>query len=320
MPGSDAFLILTAAEGPRRVYRVEWDGEHPPSRQRPLPDQENISLTREVFGLAKIPLGDGDSGIAVLTDRGMSVFRDEHFEYVSVPWADKTPAVYQADSRDNRTYLTTSDGVYAIELGQAAGDHAGPVSDLLTDSDLGVTYVARGNKLQVVRHAGAELAAQDFDDIDATHLARDRQGRLIADDGTRIVRYEKGQSTATQLFQMVPTVDGEWDAPRLTSLLAASDGVIWATYGSSLFRWNNGKLEEFSIFKDEKAFPARSEMLSRVLETYDHRIWVVASDESHLFYHGEKLEGGLLEWTGAGFKRIDMQERYNPYGRFHDNG
>ena len=58
------------------------------------------------------------------------------------------------------------------------------------------------------------------------------------------------------------------------------------------------------MFKDAVKFPARSEMISRVIETVDHRILVVASDESHLRYNNVVLSGGLLEWTGTAFRPI----------------
>src|SRR3569623_521795 len=94
------------------------------------------------------------------------------------------------------------------------------------------------------------------------------------------------------------------DQGPLRSLLAASDGSIWVAAGASVFHWRDGKLDEFSMFKDAARFPARTEMVSRVFETVDHKIWVVASNEGHLRWRGIVLDGGLLEYDGNAFKQV----------------
>jgi CHAT domain-containing protein/tetratricopeptide (TPR) repeat protein/ligand-binding sensor domain-containing protein len=273
--------------------------------------QQDIVKVREMFALAQIPVDNGGQVVAVLTDRGLSIFHDEHFEAKDLGLSDKGVAVYRSASLDGRTWFLTSEGVYALERGQTLGDEKGRVYDLLTDAKQGLTFVARGDALQVVRHKNLEEGAVPFDGIAATHLARDPQGRLVANDGDRIVRYAPGSTDAEALFEMHPTSTEDFPRGEVTSLLCASDGTIWVTNGADVFRWREGDKdpEDFSIFKDPARFPARSEMISRVIETHDHRIWVVASDESHLFYDGQKLEGGFLEWTGSAFRRTDMKDQ-----------
>jgi tetratricopeptide (TPR) repeat protein/uncharacterized caspase-like protein len=188
-----------------------------------------------------------------------------------------------------------------------------PVYDLVTDDAAALTYVARGSDIAVVRHREVGRGAIAFDSIEASHLALDSQGRLLANDGLRIVRYPRAGSSAKLLFDATSTVTGDFAARRIGNILVASDGTVWVAAGSSLFRWRDdmpaGKAEEFSFFIDSARFPARSELSSRVIETVSGRIWVIASDEGHLRYNGQPLVGGVLEWTGTQFRRLDVSRK-----------
>jgi len=308
VPNSSTLFVLGDLGEGLYVYSIGWDGAQATAPKR-INGQQDIVKVRDVFGLATIPLDNGDQAMAVLSDRGISAFRDEHFEAKDFPLSDRGVSVYHAAGLDDRQYFLTSEGVYALERGQTMGDLKGHVYDLLTDTAQGLTFVARGTELQAVRHQHPEEGAQAFDSIAATHLTFDGKGRLVANDGGRIVRYEQGSTKAQELFQMEPTVAENFSSGKVTSLLCASDGNIWVTYGPALFRWHEGEkeAEEFNVFKDSARFPSRSEMISRVIETHDHRIWVVASDEGHLNYQGQILEGGVLQWNGTTFNRIDMK-------------
>jgi CHAT domain-containing protein/tetratricopeptide (TPR) repeat protein len=299
------FFLGNLGEG-LELFESDWNGSAAGAPQR-AHGQQNIVKNRDIFGLATIPVEGNATAVAVLTDRGMSLFRDEHFEHQDLPFSHASAGVLAADSVGGRTYALTTEGVYALERGQSMVQ-PGQVYDLLTDAAAGLTYVARGTELRAVRHSRPDEPPVVFAPIAATRLARDPQGRLIANDGMRIVRFEKNSTEPVELFTMAPTVAEGWDAGHLTSLLCDREGTVWATYGGSVFRWSNGQVQEFSIFKDDTVFPARSEMISRVVETHDHRIWVIASNEEHLFYQGERLSGGILEWTGKGFDRLPMED------------
>jgi CHAT domain-containing protein/tetratricopeptide (TPR) repeat protein len=304
-PSGDGVLILRGKE----LLRAPAGPGESFGSATAVPGQQDVVLSQRIRGLAPIPVVRDHSGVALLTDQGLSVLYDEHFEHVRPPLLKGPPDVRAMDTRDGRSYLVTDEGVLAIELGQVGGDSDGRVFDLLTFNDLGMTFAARGDRLDVVRH-DAPSRAVPFDGIAATRLARDREGRLVANDGTTIVRYEKGSSRPTVLFDAEPSATPrELSTQDLTSILCASDGTIWVTAGASLFRWRDGATEEFSFFKDPQAFPSRSEMISRAVETVDHRIWVVASYENHLQWRGTHLEGGLLEWTGSRFERLDLRDR-----------
>jgi hypothetical protein len=54
-------------------------------------------------------------------------------------------------------------------------------------------------------------------------------------------------------------------------------------------------------------------MVSRAFETRDGKILVVASDEGHISYMGHPLSGGILEWDGAGFKKVPSNRHLPTY-------
>jgi CHAT domain-containing protein len=276
-----------------------------------IPLRGTVELVKKINGLAVLPLSESDYGIAALTDDGLSIYREGHFEYQAVPLAVRAPSVNALASRDLRTVLLTSDGVYSIERGQAIEDTQGQVYDLLADEAHQATYVARGSRLDVVSHAHPELGATPFAAVRATHLAVDAQGRLIANDGNTIVRLDADGSMIEELFSAShqPSATASPAADRypegaLSSLLVASDGTVWAASGASVYRWKQGMEtpEEFSTYVDSAKFPGRTDLVSKVIETLDHRILVICSDESHIYYHGISLSGGVLEWDGTVFK------------------
>jgi YD repeat-containing protein len=294
-------------------YVRNWTLTGGPEEAVHFPGTDIVKVNR-IFGIAPLAVDDELTVIAIYTDSGLTFFREDHFENKSLPYAEGYVAVRALHSRDLRTYFLTSEGVYALERGQAAGDVSGPVLDILTVNDQGITYVARGDRLEFVSHSEIEKGARPFARIASTHLAIDRDGRLVTNDGMTVVRFDKATTQLRELFSATQTVDGDWNQGQLTSILVASDDTVWVTAGSSVFRWKEGmeKPEEFSIFINSDQFPARSEMISRIVETIDKRIWVVASNESHVNYRGIQLSGGLLEWTGSGFRRLPLYEQ-TPY-------
>lgn len=296
-----------------QAHIIAWNGQAKPATEQDLPEQRNIIKSSKINAVSLLPLGEDRTGVTYLTDRGLSIYYGWHIEHRELPNADRSIVVQTLATRNRRTYLLTSDGVYAIEYGQQMGDSKGKVFDLLTDPVQHITYVARGlDGLAVVSHANIKKGAETLDNYYATHMAMDKQGRLLVNDGNeRIMRYEKGNASAATLFTINQTVAGSFQAGSVTSMIVASDGTVWVTAGASLFRWKEGEAEEFSIFKNDKIFPARSEMLSQVFETVDGRIWVIASNESHLDYKGQTLSGGVLEWTGEKFIRLDLKEKTN---------
>jgi CHAT domain-containing protein/predicted Zn-dependent protease len=294
-----------------QVYTVDWDGVESPGRMVALNAQQNVlKNSLERYGLSAIPLDDGQMAVTVMTDVGLFIYHDNHFEQRKLPYADRTASVSNLVSRNQRSYLLTSEGIYALERGQAMSDRNGEVSDILCDDAQGKVFIARGDRLEVIEQKNIGEGTKTFDKIAAEYLAQDKEGRLIVNDGVVIKRYAKGTSKAEEIFKAEPLQeDGKTrGGGRVTSLIVTTDGAIWVTSGSSTFRWLNGKLDEFSIYIDDKRFPIRTNWCSKVVETVDHRIWVVGSSEGHFRHLGVELEGGMVEWDGSAFRRLDLSD------------
>jgi CHAT domain-containing protein/tetratricopeptide (TPR) repeat protein len=292
------------------LYGIAWDGAGQPGEMVYVRGQQNVRKTKKVFRLSQLPIDKEVEGIAVLTDLGLSIFYNERFEYKQLPFADSLADARELSTAEGRTVINSSQGIYILESGRVMGDRSGRVFDILTADDLGLTFVARGTSLQVVRNESPQSGAQLFESINATRLARHPDGRLISNDGLRIVTYDKNWTHTRDLFNAKPTLRQEYtEEPQITSILAASDGTVWVTAGQSVFRHRDGKTEEFSIFIDPERFPAQSDMISRVIETVDGRILVVASNEEHRYYNRMQLSGGLLQWMGNSFKRIEVDRK-----------
>ncbi len=288
-----------------------------------LRGQEGLVKAQKITGLAAVPLGTLGVGVGVMTDAGISIYRDGHTEHMTIPLAKKIAGVDAMASSGQETAVITSDGLRVVELEQAVQDERGRVYAILAMDDLGLTFVARGDTLEVVEHARPERGARPFDNISAKVLARDASGRLLANDGMRIVRYERGEATATRLFsaehRSVARPDGnstgddrsDYAAGEVRSLLVASDGTVWVAAGASVFRWKEGMdaAAEYSVFTDPQQFPAPTSMVSRIVETLDHRILVICSDEEHLVQRGVRLSGGVMEWKGTHFVLDSLKDR-----------
>ena len=199
-PSDDAILYapenqLILLRG-NELFSAHWDGTKSAGELTALADRKSVVKADRIYGLALVPVEDGREGIGILTDRGLSVYLQHHIEAIAIPQADHPVQVHAFDSRDQRSYLATSEGLYAVERGHAMGDAAGEVYDLLTDESQGVTFVARGVELQVVHHNSAEKGAQLFDSVAAYHLTMDRDGGLLTDDGNKIIAIPGGRRTA----------------------------------------------------------------------------------------------------------------------------
>ncbi|HYD04106.1 MAG TPA: two-component regulator propeller domain-containing protein, partial [Reyranella sp.] len=268
--------------------RLEARGEDHDDKPRRIAGLSDLTQGRRLTGIGLVPLNDRDADDhelvpAISSDTGLAFYREGHFESKKLPFADHIAGVQVLATRDDGAFVVSDAGLYELQYRQVVQDHEGRVQDLLVDEAQGLTFVARGDRLEAVRHDEMEKGAQPFDGVAARRLAFDRQGRLISNDGDKILRYTPGSKRPEELFSVRPSLKQN-QFNRLGSLLVTSDGTIWATYGASLFRWREGddKAEEFSTYVDPKRFPGRTDAVSRVLETIDGRIWVVASDESHI--------------------------------------
>ena len=126
---------------------------------------------------------------------------------------------------------------------------------MLSDDEQGYTYVARGDRIDVVNQQHPDTETETFSTTSTTALALDSAGGLIANDGLTILRFRKGETRAVELFNAEQSAPEGWRGMRVGNIVVARDGVIWVTAGSSVFRYQDGKLEEFNWFVDPTGFP-----------------------------------------------------------------
>ena len=290
-----------------------------------LLDSQDVVVSKRIHGLSSLPVDAGRSVVSVATDQGLSLYGDHHFEHLDLPDFSIARVGVQAVSarivggdpatgRVGRPRLgaITSQGVYVFQRDQALGDTAGRVNALLTLDDYGVTLVARESGLDWVSHEDAERGAVPLNGTRSRHLVRAPDGSVVLDDWDFVLSFDPETLEIRELFQARetrPPDSGREEDPSITSLLVQDDGTIWATAGASVFRYSKGKVEEFNALTMPEKFPARSHYVDEVFETIDGRVLVVASNESHLNYRGMVLSGGVVEWDGQKFKRIDLEDK-----------
>ncbi|MEH6359789.1 MAG: CHAT domain-containing protein, partial [Amylibacter sp.] len=291
----------------KNLFSVNWNGiDELTGKLSLVTGQESIVSTDAPYGLTQVLVFEDELALAVLTDQGLSIYRDGGFEHLSVPDQDQNIPIRAVSSNSGQTFLATSVGISAIETGQVQHDLSGRAYDLLTDVSQGVTFVARGNRLDVVEHATADEGSRWFAGIAATELALAPDGSLISNDGLTVVRIRRGTTEVQELFTADQTVVGDRAAGPVRSILAAKDGSVWATAGASLFHWQDGQeLIEFTLFKHDPAFDVHSDMLSTVFETVSGDIMLVASSEGHRNYRKSTMNGGLFRYNGVGFDLVD---------------
>lgn len=95
-----------------------------------------------------------------------------------------------------------------------------------------------------------------------------------------------------------------FEAPKAVNrLLKRTNNEIWAISSDSAFRWKNQELTTFGPNNDQ--FPSETDMLANIFETTEGKLWVVGSNEDYRQEGGQKLVGGVLEFTGESFRRLD---------------
>ena len=312
-PSLSQIVVLRGTD----VYTISGKGEGVWGEPRSIPGQQDLRYSKEVYGLAVLHVPDVGETVAALTDEGLSLYRDSHFEFMPLPLEQQRLGLgvgpRKVASRNGDMHFLTHEGLYSFERGHVRWEKGSRVFDIVTDQDLGRIYIARGNSIEVVDENDPNLKLYRLGWYAARHLGLDNKGRLIANDGHTIIRLDRDSNMAQELFDAKPTVtttSEKYGNGPVRDLFVASDGTIWVASGGSVFRWREGKSEEFSFFLEPRRFPSRTDMISRVVETIDGKIWAIASNEGHRSHRGINLEGGLLEWTGEAFRRIRKPSFY----------
>jgi CHAT domain-containing protein len=289
-----------------RVEHAPWEPEGSVTAFTPLPGAQDIVRSATTFGLSRVALDDDGFSVAVLTDQGMSLYRDAHVEHFDIPESltDRRAGV-RAISGDGVSLVAMGEqDLWVYERGQAAYVKAGVTAALAVPRLGGVVVRTLGQTtLHVPEQAngrGVRLGAG------GSQLALWPDGSLLFESDDDILRHDLSRATATRLFSVpYPTTlrvgNTDWGIgltnASVRALVTAPDSTVWVARGASVFRWRPGaEIEEFSWFKDPQRFPSRAHDIAHIHRASDGRIYVVASAESHLSVRGTPMRGGLLRY------------------------
>lgn len=281
--------------------------------------------TRRTFGLVSIPVNENDNALGVLTDLGISVYHQDHFEHFYLPGNETAKNQARTYSQAGNTEKFAVAAQNGMLIYNKAGSKVipGRINDILSSEKLGYTFIADGKSLKYIINSDESGTISSLEGYGTTSLALDRQNRLVANEGSQIVRYTfnaDGTYKKEELFYCQQTEDSEYKAGPLNDIMIDSKGNIWVTTGLSLFLFNesegNASASEYNFFRNPDRFPSKTEMLYKTFETIDKRIIVVCSNEGHLQSKGLALSGGLLEWQEGSktFKELSVTDNYAKRG------
>lgn len=275
---------------------------------RRLDGQQDMQVAKSLYGFADVPAIEGEpDALAVLTDLGVSLHHRGYVEHLNLPRSVRqAPALAMAVAGQNIWILSDDGRLFAFERGQARVDTDGPVRHLVTDPAGRVTYFARGGGIYARLHDGDGEPQYLFSaSVDAMVPA---PGGMLFNDGADIMRYRTGEDYPELLFTAANDTDSyDTDETKLSSngqvtgVALGADGTVWATTRTSVFRHAGEETREYSWFLDRAAFPLPTQWIAGVHATFDGRIWVIGSNESHIHIDGIQMSGGVAQWNGETF-------------------
>ena len=306
------------------LYRKPIDGSL--TEKYPISGQQDIIKTTDIQKLRYLPVPNerATDAIAVLTDQGITAYHQSNFEFLQLSelLTDRRVQVDDIISDGGDLYLILDNRMLTFSPNQHRVIPGIKALDMIYAEAWDYTFIATGNRLLYSSSNNIIPDPEVFDYINASNLALTQGGGLIATNRSHVVYYAPGSINRQLLFtsEGLAFLEGRTGVSTpesFNSLLVASDGSIWATTPTTLFRYvapfsledgatgdEMAELFVYSFYLDPDEFPSYSDMLSRVIETKDGDIWVVASDEGHRYINGVQLNGGLLRFNGEGFDNL----------------
>jgi len=271
--------------------------------------QGNLITTdaKTVYGLCLISIETGMPALGVQTDLGISIYHKNRFEHFYLPFDnDKKQNAKLMSTNNKNTVILSNNNIFILKRDNSIVLD-GFVTDIEYSDSLKTTFFVKDSELYFIDNESD--TPQNLSSYYGSYnkIAFDNKQRLIVNDGFTINRYTFDFNTKEyfeeELFYCNISETGKYSTGKVRDILIASDNTIWVTTDLALFRYTeneNGEnpvISEFNYFRDPEVFPVRTEMLYKTIETIDHKIWVVASNEIHLYYKGISLKGGLFEWN-----------------------
>ena len=267
----------------------------------------NYIKSKKVEGLISIPIQEKKAALGVITDKGIDIYHRNHFELFIPPIkSEKTEGAFNIFHDQMQIILTK--GKQLLQYNPIQNSIIkGKIEDILTIDQLEITAFIINNKIQFLKHDESlsntwPLTDTYLDKVNSFTL--DLQNRIVFNDGNVVRRASYNPNTGKflvetlfNLRQYEPSDNRKIKAGKTKNILVSKDGTIWVCTELSLFRYQKDKLTEFNYFRNPSNFPVKSNSLHRVIETDDHQILLVASENKNLTYRGIELTGGLYEWS-----------------------
>ncbi|MCW5765433.1 MAG: CHAT domain-containing protein [Phycisphaeraceae bacterium] len=303
----------------RALLTMRWNGKGEASAPQRVGGQQELRSAGRLHGLQicffRSPSRARDVGVGVLSDAGLLVYFNGHFETFNLPQglSDRRPIVRRLTTYGKAWNVITSEGVFMFDDENVQRHLRGRVHDLAFNPADGRTFVAWGDSLGCVDRDRPETV-RELGALKAQRLALDGAGGVVTHDGFKVVRFAPGSDAPQTLFDATPTVPEDARPlvfnPSILALTIDSKGRVWAASGPSLFCWTPpvagaapAPAKQYSMFVDARAFPSQSTYIVNVLEL-SGQIYAVASNESPRRYRFVPLDGGVLKLEGDAFKRL----------------
>jgi CHAT domain len=304
----------------KTLYKLEMPVNHYNLRTT-IPDDQvgeiygNIVTTAgdKIFGLCRVPVTGDETAVGVLTDHGISLFHENNLETFDNfnDFTSHRLEPVQCDIYNNTIAIMCSGEVLLFDY-QAADHERNKVKALLSDSVHRMMLIAdeSGLKAQSI-DSDLNQQATAIMDGNTTAMTLDFEHRLIANDNNYIYSFVYDSTDGQYKKGILFSIDNPEDK-YVYDILAARDSSLWITAKESLYHckirsgtFSDGEwkydvtVDTFNFKSDMDKFPSYSDWLYKTYETNQGKIWVVCSDEGHLYYKNMSLKGGLLEWDPA---------------------
>jgi CHAT domain-containing protein len=298
------FYLLSNKKLYKSIYN-EYDLESINSKPREV--LGNIILNKKVLGLSLIPVNIDETVLGVITDSGINLYKNNHFEFFKVQSKNGLDEFVPHYYFNNSEFgILTKQKILQFSLENYFYSSQTP-SKIKHLEEAGLTLMLNNGSLyyssdyeilsESVETDGWGTSIKDFD-------VAENEDVYLADYNTVYqVDFNKNTELNTYqletLFQVDPFQPEDFYKSNsgIKHIKIAVDGTIWATTELSVFRYNKEMtpvLKEFSFFKNDKEFPAKSLEVFNLIETFDGKIMVVNSSERWNNYNGIPLEGGLV--------------------------
>lgn len=309
----------------KEVTRIEQskDPAHPGFTEVSIYGNIITTDAGKTYGFLQVPVNPGHSAAGVMTDLGISLYHERNFEHFYLPLNDgKKVKVKGGATKGEKTVCYSDDGLWVFERDRSLY-YPYATLDLLTLDSAAMTLVADGSGIKVFDHnkLSDPFTLDYYSTVQC--LTKESDTSFLAGNGKTLMRYtvhpethEISNETLFDAEQYLPEKADKLNNPGpINCIVVQGKETIWVSTPLSVFRYykpgdGEAVIEEFNFFRNEAAFPSRTDMIMGIYKTNNDKIRVVCSDEGHRFYKGIKLEGGLLEWddkTGT-FKRMRIYD------------